>query len=59
MSLTAVYLPEAGHRIDVLKGVMPRALTWLARSQPGFRKAREVDPALGGAGHIWSAERHG
>ncbi len=41
-SLTAVYLPAAGHRFTVWRSVMPTALAWLARTEPGFRAGRAL-----------------
>lgn len=56
MSITSVYLPQAGHRIEVWKGVMPRALGWLARTEPGFREPSAKQAlALTQPGKSWSA----
>lgn len=49
MSVTAVYLAGAGHRFDVWQSVMPRALEWLARAEPGFRGSTGDQVALGTA----------
>lgn len=47
-SVTAVYLRDAGHRFSVWQAAMPRALDWLARSEPGFEpgmnRATSRDP---------------
>ncbi|MBO1753787.1 esterase family protein [Allobranchiibius sp. CTAmp26] len=49
MSVTAVYLAQAGHRFDVWQAVMPRALEWLAHAEPGFRGSTSDQIALGAA----------
>ena len=49
MSVTAVYLPQAGHRFDVWQAVMPRSLDWLAQAEPGFRGSIGAQLALSGS----------
>ncbi len=40
MSVTSLVLTHAGHRLDLWRGLLPRVLSWLGASVPGFSPAQ-------------------